>query len=316
MSAELHSLRGLAWILGVPLERLVALARTADHQYRPFTKKRPGKSPRPIDNPRDDIKEVQRLARRRFLANQPIDDSVRACVKGGSPYKNAKVHCNQKNLARVDVKKCYPSITNTMAYRLLRTIGLGPKPASLLTRLATRKGHLPQGAPTSDMIANLYLSPIDRRAKEIAGALDLENSRCLDDVAVSGDGRTREAIGPLIEAIRGLGLAVRHGKTGNAGATKVHVLTGYHVNGPHGPKVAREKVQEIRTAVYQLVWAHRCGEPIEERSRSVRGSLAYLRPTKPGLVLRLERQLDAAGVPFRTAGSQVGRQRPAGPRSR
>jgi hypothetical protein len=145
------------------LERLRALALGADSQYRPFTRRRPGKAPRPIDNPKDEIKEVQRLIRRRFLAGEALDPSVKACVKacvkGGSPYKNAKVHSKQRNLARIDVKRCYPSITNTMAYRVLRSLGLGPEPARLLTRLCTRFGHLPQGAPTSDMLANLYLRP-------------------------------------------------------------------------------------------------------------------------------------------------------------
>ncbi len=59
-------------------------------------------------NPKHEIKEVQRQFRRRFLAHQPLPPSVKACVKGGSPYKNAKVHCNQRNLARIDVKEVLP----------------------------------------------------------------------------------------------------------------------------------------------------------------------------------------------------------------
>jgi hypothetical protein len=78
-----------------------------------------------------------------------------------------------------------------------------------------------------------------------------------------------------------------------------HVLTGFGVNSRRGPKVAGEKVQEIRTSVYQLVCAYRHGEPVEDRIRSVHGSLAYLRATNPGLVARLERQISDAGIPFR-----------------
>lgn len=282
----------------MPFERLLALADDADNQYSPFLKKRPRKAPRPIDNPKHDIKEVQSLIRKRFLSGQPLDPSVRACVKGGSTYKNAVVHINQQHLSHMDVKKCYPSITNSMTYGLFRGAGFGQKPARLLTRLCTRCGHLPQGAPTSDMLANLYLRPLDEAASEIAARLGLRNGRCMDDVAMSGNARTREAIGPLIEAVRSLGLAVRHHKTGNAGSSKPHVVTGYNVNGPHGPKVSREKKQEIRTAVYQLVCAFRDGDAIEDRIRSVRGSLAYLRRTNEGLVSRLERQMRVAGVPF------------------
>lgn len=216
--------------------------------------------------------------------------------QGRFPYKNAKVHSSQRNLARIDVKKCYPSITNTMAYRVLRSLGFGPEPARLLTRLCTRSGHLPQGAPTSDMIANLYLRPLDETATRVAAELGLRNSRCMDDVAVSGRS-TREAMEPVIAKLRSMGLAVRHKKTSNAGPGKAHNLTGFGVNGS-APKVSREKVQQIRTAVYELVQAYGVGDPVVERVRSVQGSLAYLRPTNPGLVARLERQISEAEIPF------------------
>jgi len=294
---ELHSLRGLAWILGVPLERLEALARNTDRHYHPFEKKSAGKAPRPIDNPDDDLKEVQRLIRRHFLADRQLDPSVLACVRGGSPFKNAALHANQRNLARVDVKKCFPSITSKMISRLWIRLGFGPKAASLLTRLTTWRGHLPQGAPTSDMLANLYLADVDLRVGQVAADLELRNSRCMDDIAVSGDGRTREAMPEIIKAVRDLGLAVRHKKTKNAGARKPHELTGYGVTGSQGPKVPQKKIQEIRTNVAQTVLAHRRGEDIEPRMRSIRGSLNYLGRTNQGTKRRLEQQLALAGIP-------------------
>jgi RNA-directed DNA polymerase len=287
---------------------LKSLAANADQHYRPFQRSRgPGKAPRTIDNPDEQLKDVQRRVRARYLADQKLADSVRACVKGGSPLKNAKVHVNQENLSRVDVKNCYPSITNKMVFRVWVRLGFGPKPASLLTKLVTRNGHLPQGAPTSDMLANLVLQPIDVRAGEIASQLGLEQSRCMDDIALSGGRRTREAIGPIVKALQEQGLAVRHEKTGNAGATKAHQVTGLTVNGRQGPKVRNAKRREIRADVHKLILAHQRGEPTRKRILSVRGSLAYLRRTNTGLVLRLERQLDAAAVPFRVAKRRTAR---------
>lgn len=293
---ELHSLQGFAWILGIPLDELLALAADVERYYRPFELKRPGKRPRPIDQPIGVLKEVQRRARAHFLAGQPLDEGVRACVKGGSAYKNADVHRNQKYFAKFDIKNCYPNVNNTMTYRNLRSIGLGPKPASLLTRLSTRFRHIPQGAPTSDMIANLVLRQVDQRVREIAEAFHLERGRCMDDIALSGDAGTHEAMGLVIAAIRESGFAVPHKKTKHAGPSVAHVATGYTVNGPWGPKVVRSKVQEIRTQVYRVTCASRRGEPIEQYLPSVRGSLAYLRRTNPGVVRRLERQLQAAGI--------------------
>jgi len=296
---DLHSLKGLGWILGIPKRELLALIDELESYYRPFEVCRPGKPPRAIDRPVGKLKEVQKRVRKKFLANSPLDEGVRACVKGGSTYNNADVHCNQKNFVRVDVKNCYPSMTSTMAFRTFQSIGFGPKTASVLTKLSTRLGHLPQGAPTSDMIANLILRPVDHRVREICRDLDLERGRCMDDICVSGENGTRQALELIVAAIRDIGLAVRHKKTKHAGPQAAHITTGYTTNGPWGPKVVKTKVQEIRTSVYQLICAHLNGEDIGHRLPSIRGSLGYLRRTNAGAVRRLERQLDAAGIQWR-----------------
>lgn len=294
MRGELHSLRGLAWRVGIPLVELKTLAADVERYYNEFAKKRPGRPDRIIDNPTPRLKEVQRRARAAFLESQPLDNSVHGCVKRRSSRTNAEVHCGQRSLAGVDVKNCFPSVTNRMVFRLLRRSGLGPKTASLLTVLMTRNGHVPQGAPSSDRLANLALAPVDERVREIATRLALKRTRFVDDFTLSG-GATREAIGEVIAALRSEGFAVGHRKTRNAGATRAHVTTGFTAS-PIGLKVARDKQQKIRTRVYDLVRAHQRGESIEMSIQSVRGSLAYLRPTNPGLTRRLERQIANAGI--------------------
>jgi RNA-directed DNA polymerase len=294
MTKELHSRRGLAWRIGIPLQDLVAIATDVERSYREFRIKRPGKDDRVIDNPNARMKEIQSRTRKILLEPLPLDDSAHGCVKGRSSRTNSEVHCGQRNLARIDVKHCFPSVTNRMVYRLLRQAGFGPRVASLLTVLLTRKGHIPQGAPSSDRLANLVLRGVDQRVREIAGTLNLQNRRFVDDFTLSGD-NTREAIGQVIAALRTAGFAVGHDKTSNAGACKPHIVAGYSAT-HHGLKITREKQQHIRTRVYQTVRAHRRGESIDAAMRSVRGSLSYLRPTNPGLVRRLERQLTSAGI--------------------
>jgi RNA-directed DNA polymerase len=106
----------------------------------------------------------------------------------------------------------YPSVTNTAIYELWLRLGYGPRLASLLTRLTTRAGHLPQGAPTSDALANHVLTAVDDRLIAIAEAFDLKLSRYLDNIDLSGT-HTREAIPLVIELLREYGYAVRHKKT-------------------------------------------------------------------------------------------------------
>ena len=290
MTKELHSLRGLAWLLGIPIEQLRELAARPDFHYRPFTSRK-GKKSRRIDNPDARLKGVQRVIRKRVLVPHPVSESARACVKGGSPLRHARAVTGNQHVAEADLKNCFPSITNTMVFKFYRSLGFGVRNASVLTKLSTWQGHLPQGAPTSDMVANLVLRALDERVKDIAESRGLTYSRCMDGFVVAGNHKTREALGLMIQEILKSGLAVRRKKTTNAGAGKAQMVVGYNVNTPHGPKVCKAKVQKIRTDVHQLVLAHDRGEDVSVLLRSVRGSLAYLGMTNHGAVRRLERQL-------------------------
>ena len=122
----------------------------------------------------------------------------------------------------------------------------------MLARLKTLRGHLPQGAPTSDALANHVLAPVDGGLIAIVTALDLKLSRYLDNIDLSG-ARTREAIPLVIALLREHGYAVRHKKTFNAGPRSARVVTGYTVNNRFTPSVARREQRRIRSAAHELV---------------------------------------------------------------
>lgn len=294
MIDELHSLRGLARLLGIPKHQLRQLAAHPDFHYHPFTVRR-GKKEREIDNPAVWLKGVQRAIRMRILVDHPVSDSARACVKGGSPLKHATALTGHRSVAEVDLKNCYPSISSGTAYKLYRSIGFGVRNASILTKLTTWQGHLPQGAPTSDLLANLILRAVDERAKKIADEHGLVYSRCMDGFAIAGHD-TRAALGLIISEILKERLPVRARKIWNQTGGKAQIAAGYNVNTPYGPKVRTDKVQEIRSDVCLLIRARGRGEDITAQLRSVKGSLAYLLKTNQGDVRRLERQLLKAGI--------------------
>jgi hypothetical protein len=91
-------------------------------------------------------------------------------------------------------------------------------------------------------------------------------------------------------------LAVRHKKTGNAGATKAHELTGFVVNGNHGPKVPKRKIQQICIDAFRIIDAYARGESIDSAMNSMRGSLRYLARTNAGAAARIARRLKRAGI--------------------
>ena len=77
----------------------------------------------------------------------------------------------------------------------------------MLTKLTTTRGRLPQGAPTSDALANLVLHSVDDEVEAIAQDLDLTVSRYLDNLDLAGP-RSRECIPLVIGALQRDGFSV------------------------------------------------------------------------------------------------------------
>lgn len=294
---ERHSLRWLAWKLGVQVSELERLAAQPDElKYRPFMKSKPGRKARLIDNPKAHLKDVQRRIRDRLLADQSLPEWMHGCVRGRSPLTNAAVHRHASRMAQVDVKRFFPSVTNAMVYKLFRRMGMGQGLAGLLTRLTTRHGHLPHGAPTSDRLANLHLATAAPRLETIAADHGLALSAYVDDLVLSGNDSHR-AIGPVINALKQeAGLSVSHKKCGNSGAGVPRVVTGYVTNGRHGLSICRKDRSRIRAAIHKLIGAKRSGQDTAALERSARGQIAHLARTNKGSAARLRRQLLEAGI--------------------
>src|SRR5271166_3322108 len=159
------SVNRLAEILRKPREELVELARFARTYHKPFDmtkpprpfQKNPSSKTRPIDNPRGDLKKVQRRINRMLLRPTCFPDNMFGAVPRRSVMDNAELHLKASLLVTIDVKSCFPSITNVHVYSVWRNfLGCSTEVASILTKLTTFDRHLPQGAATSPLLANLF----------------------------------------------------------------------------------------------------------------------------------------------------------------
>ena len=271
------------------------MSADADSHYLRWIRQSSGKQ-REIHIPSDALKLIQHRIRQRLLATLPLPNFVNGCVKGRSALSNALAHIEKSNVASIDVKDCFPSITHHMVYSFWRRLSFGPSLASMLTKLTTHAGHLPQGTPTSDILANLILAPTDAVIDAVAKDLDLTPTRYLDDIDLSGP-RAHEAIPRIVRALRQQGLAVRHRKTYCVGPRDAHLVTGYNVNGSY-PSVPKRHRAKVRAVVHRLITARQNSESTAHIEESVIGHLEYLRRTNPGTVVRLERKLAEAGIVF------------------
>lgn len=209
-----------------------------------------------------------------------------AFSKGDKLVEAARPHCGARWLVKLDVRNFFESINETAVYRVFRSLGYQPlvsmEMARLCTRLGTatnyrlrprwlstksrtaidpylthRMGHLPQGAPTSPMLANLAVRLFDKAVQEIADAHGLTFTRYADDIALSskdksfGRDRCAAVIGKIYAAMGEFGLSPNATKTRIASPGARKVVLGLLVDGAD-PRLPREFRANMRRHLHYL----------------------------------------------------------------
>ncbi|HVX90882.1 MAG TPA: reverse transcriptase family protein [Candidatus Paceibacterota bacterium] len=220
------TLRHLCHLAGVNYARMRELVeRAADDGYRVFTiKKRPnsqgGRRFRVICAPDPSLMRVQRWIATNILnqGTSLLHPANTAFAPGSKLMDAAAPHCGCRWMVKLDVKNFFESISEISAYRSFRRLGYQPlvsfEMARICSRLGTvtsarshprwqarrhwdvittysnhRVGHLPQGAPTSPMLANMAVAALDEQLTAIASQFGLNYTRYADDLTFS----TRQA---------------------------------------------------------------------------------------------------------------------------
>jgi hypothetical protein len=166
---------------------------------------------------------------------------VQGFVHRRSIRTNAALHLNQPLVAHADLRNFFDTVEVGQVERVIAALGAPPDIAATLARLCTVEGHLPQGACTSPVLANLVLAPLDA---DLA-ALGARYSRYADDLTFSGPAvPTREDIEA---AVRRHGFELRLYRVEKAGRAFV---TGLYVGDPEGPRVSRRYKDRWRRVVH------------------------------------------------------------------
>jgi len=178
--------------------------------YRAIHKR--SKKWRLIESPKFRLKRVQRRILHDLLERVPIHDAAHGFCRGRSISSFARPHVGKQIVLRVDMQDFFPSIPSSRIQSLFRALGYPEAVANVLAALCTndvpRRGwpivtstkpvdfetyqmyrlpHLPQGAPTSPMLANLCAFRLDCRLSQLAEIAGARYSRYADDLAFSGD---------------------------------------------------------------------------------------------------------------------------------
>jgi len=215
---------------------------------------------------------------------------VQGGVSGRSPKSNAEKHIGARVLVTVDVKKFYDNVDHRAVFRTLREFGYSTAVAGLLTKLTTRRGLLPQGAPTSNVIANLVLTrPVDVPTRAEAEKTTTRFTRFVDDIALSGDNPSAH-IGDVARRLSSCGLSIHRGeKLRIRPRSMPQKITGLNINSGR-PTVPRQYRDKVRSEIHGLATI---SDPAKraEAARKISGRIAYLRQFHPAAAQLLADQL-------------------------
>ncbi|HZO13404.1 MAG TPA: reverse transcriptase family protein [Polyangiaceae bacterium] len=176
----------LARRLGVSAEEL----RAFEPEYRSATiPKRGGpyRSPgaRTLRVPSRETKALQRRILERLLRKLRVHAAATGFERGRSIVDNALPHAQKCVVIKLDLVDFFQSTSAARVHSYFRRIGWSAEAATLLTRLCTDGGGLPQGAPTSPALANRVNFGFDVCLERMAKFRKGVYTRYADDITFS-----------------------------------------------------------------------------------------------------------------------------------
>jgi RNA-directed DNA polymerase len=317
----IFSLAHLAHLADSNLDMLTEVVARRVDPYRVFRVKKRASSMkvaaaprryRTICVPNPGLMRVQRWIAQNILNAVPPHPASYAFQPKKDLVGAAWRHAGCRWLVKMDVLNFFESISERQVYEVFRALGYGALIAFEMTRLCTRvpsqdfpprsmgrigregllpyhrifPGHLPQGAPTSPMLANLAVRDLDARLDALAKNGGWTYTRYADDLAfstpdVSSRGRAL-AIAALAEReLRASRLEANRQKTTVTPPGARKVVLGVLVDRER-PRLSKEFRNNIETHLYAL--NHPRIGPSEHRDRRGFSSVTGMRKHIAGLI--------------------------------
>lgn len=289
-----NSFPELAEWLSVDERLLTDLLSRAGSLYQTRRRKKPNGRFRTLHIPSDDLRHVQRAINRRLLIRLSVSRAAHGFVRGRSIAEAARCHVGRACVVRIDLKDFFPSIRKSQVVEALVAVGIAPEVAEIIAQLTTRRGRLPQGAPTSPALSNLVFRACDGEISGLSRRMKIQYTRYADDLIFSGGADTPRIIEPVREIVERTGFRIHPGKTRIQRRGVAQRVLGLTVNDRLG--VPRRERRLLRAVSHRL--ASSPMPPDSHRLMQLRGHVAHIASVAPDQAAPLERAIEriAEGV--------------------
>lgn len=305
---RIQSIESLRHPLGMEPNMLMRLARRASGLYFVAkTQEKADGSKRVLYDTREPLKSVLHRINDHFLRRVHYPDYLTGGVPGKDYTDSVKLHSGAKTVVTEDIAKFYPSVTFDVVKDIWGNFfGFADDVADLLAMLATRDGHLEQGAPTSGYLANLALWDVEpQMIKKLTGIGITAYTRHVDDIAMScPDALSASKVDWIVRTVTSTlalkGLLVHAGKHEVMQANgQIKILK---LLGNAKPSLMPTERSRVRALVHTFCQRVDAGEDLAELDRQlprVRGQAYKVKRFHPHKGAQLVLQVDQAAKVLR-----------------
>ena len=292
----------LAAAIGCPSDTIAKIVADPSRHYTSFEIPKADGTSRTIQPPIGLLKTVQRAVLKLLYKRARLPRYLHGGIPGRSPMTHAKMHVGRRMVATLDLRKFFPSTHQGLLEPALARLGFRAAAKNDLLLLSTLNGSLPQGSPTSSILANLAFAPGDRSFLRICRKGRLVYSRYVDDIAISGDRFFDGQERTFISAIHDAGYKVADNKVFFTKWGQRQVVTGLVVNDRLRPtrEYLRELKHDIRLCIKMgaRAVADSEGTTIQTIKARLTGRVSHVASVAPDIGSRLRGML--CGVDWRS----------------
>jgi RNA-directed DNA polymerase len=254
--------------IGMSSHQLTRWSHAAGHShaYSTFEIAKRSGGTRKISSPAVPLRDIQRRLARVLADVYRPRSCVHGFTRGMSIVSNARSHARRRHILNVDLQGFFAAINfgRVRGVLMAKPFQFHPSIATTIARLACRDDQLPQGAPTSPILANMVCMRLDGELMRLAEQLGCRYTRYADDltfstnrpifpadlaVLVSPPLGTHAAVGPaLTSLINANGFAINPDKVRLSSKNSAQRVTGLIVN--RFPNVPRKFVRQLRAMIH------------------------------------------------------------------
>lgn len=226
----IYNTANLAALVGYRTNYLKRAALYTPYFYRKFQIKKKNGKPRLLVEPLPSLKEIQSWILDNILYEVKVSKFAKAYIKDRTLLENVKYHRGKEAVLALDIKDFFSSIKMPKIEQIFLSLGYSSNISNLMGKLCTYYDVLPQGAPTSPYLSNLYLTSFDETVGKFCLERDIRYTRYADDLTFSGKKEDLDIVEYIQNLLFKLDLRLNQEKENLMNRSTRQVVTGIVVN--------------------------------------------------------------------------------------